>query len=125
MKIQLALLQLNSTESLFLAGKNFGSKIKPGDKNISEITYDTETGLVSVLCEGEEALVRGFMSINRKTDKPIKEIPKQDAPFAGTKAQVTGPERTIRTAQVETPIQKVQGIPGRKAKFQGQESQGE
>lgn len=40
-------------------------------------------------------------------------------------AQIGGPTDVFHSAQVETPIDKVQGKPGRKPKFQGDGAQGE
>lgn len=122
MKIDLDLVQLPNTESLFLSGKNFGSKIAPGQKNITELSFDTETGLAKVVCEGQMALIRGFMSVTVKR-QGIELKPKPTPEYANVpvKAQVGGPGDVRRKAQVETPIDKVQGIPGKRAKYQGGE----
>lgn len=124
MRIDLELLQLMHTESLFFAGKNFGSKIKPGDKNITELYYDTDTGIVTVVCEGQTSLVKGFMSVTcRKEKQPVLEVVKPHTVVA-VNAQIGGPNSPFQ-AQVSDPTQQAPKKPGRPAKYQGQESQGE
>ena len=127
MKIDLDLVQLNKDESLFLAGKNFGCKIAPGVKNITEVSYDSETGLVSVVCEGQTAFVKGFMSMTLKRANAPKVVQTHHAMRSGISAiaQVETPHKTVFSAQVSTPIAKEPKKPGRPAKFQGEESQGE
>lgn len=122
MKIDLDIIQLNNNDSLFLAGKNFGNKIQLGQKNIKEMYYDTDSGLAIVVCEGYTARIRGFLSVvDRKDKTEVKThishpMIKNIAP-----AQVSDPTGVRVSAQVETPMQKVQGTPGRKPKYQGQE----
>lgn len=127
MRIDVEVLQLPLGESLFLSGKNFGNKIKVGDKGIKELYYVEGTGFVHVVCDGQIARVKGYMSFTEKRltsakaleilDKAIPEV------YAKIQAQATGPERTIRTAQVSNPTQEVQNPPkGKRAKYQGQES---
>lgn len=132
----MVLLQLHNNDSLFLAGKNFGNKISVGQKNVTEIYFDTDDNHVHVLCEGQEAWVKGYMNANPTSGKPIVELTtaKHHPMHSGVpvKAQVGGPNEVLKqveqglakrfTAQVETPQDKVQGKPGRKPKFQGQET---
>jgi hypothetical protein len=113
-------------EPLFLAGVNFGNKLQPrSGKGQLELSYDDQSDHVLVDFNGEIAHIKNWASFNE--DTPVKDLPKNithaqtsDAP---TKAQIGGPARF--QAQVTTPMDKVQGKPGRKAKFQGEESQGE
>lgn len=118
-KVPMQLLQLSKNESLFLAGKNFGDKVKVGDKGVTDIFLDMDTGLAHVVCDGQEAWVKGYMNINPKKElgnnKPLITHHAMTANIA--RAQVETPH----SAQVETPIQKIQGRPGRPPKYQGQE----
>ena len=118
------LLQLH--EPLFLAGVNFGIKLQPrSGKGDVILTHDSESDHVLVEFNGERAHIKNWASFNE--DRPEKEVVKHvshpqtsDAPI---KAQIGGPARF--QAQVSTPLDKVQGKPGRKPKYQGEESQGE
>lgn len=134
MKVDLEFVELSTP--LFLGKVNFGLKIEPTTKGKSlKMWYDTDSGLTYIIYQDK-------VSIHTKTENMVMYDPSQlgiaiqkqpqklsdtttkDVPFQ-VKAQVSGPGIGLKSAQVETPISKVQGTPGRKAKFQGQESQGE
>ena|ERR1700677_173381 len=113
-------------EPLFLAGVNFGNKLQPrSGKGMLELSYDSDSDHVIVDFNGEIAHIKNWASYNEDTPaKPeIKLATHAMTVGAPTKAQVGGPARF--QAQVATPMDKVQGKPGRKAKYQGEESQGE
>ena len=115
-------------EPLFLAGVNFGNKLIPrSGKGHLELTHDDVSDHVIVDFNGEIAHIKNWASFNE--DGPVKEAPKNvhhDQRIAPVKAQASGPGIALKfNAQVETPLDKVQGKPGRKAKYQGEESQGE
>jgi len=112
-------------EPLFLAGVNFGNKLQPrSGKGHLDLTHDSETDHVIVDFNGEIAHIKNWASFNEDTpEKILKIIPR---PMPATKAQESGPGQGLKfQAQVETPHDKVQGKPGRKAKYQGEETQGE
>lgn len=113
-------------EPLFLAGVNFGNKlIEKTGKGDLKLTHDSETDHVLVEFKGERSHIKNWASFNEDTG--IKE--EQPRPIIvhnpSIKAQFSGPEKPVFTAQVSTPLDKVQGKPGRKARYQGEESQGE
>lgn len=113
-------------EPLFLAGVNFGNKLQPrSGKGILELSHDSESDHVLVNFNGELAHIKNWASFNEDTpSKPdIKIISHPQTSDAPVKAQIGGPARF--QAQVTTPMDKIQGKPGRKAKYQGEESQGE
>lgn len=131
MKIDLEFVELHSP--LFLGGVNFGLKLYPNSKGGLEMWYDTDLEHTIVVYKGKVAMLETTASMTLKDPKqlgldiappakPGLATLKDVFPQAAVKAQVTGPERTIRTAQVSTPHDNVQGKPGRKAKFQGEES---
>ena len=113
-------------EPLFLAGVNFGNKLIPrSNKGTLDLSHDTESDHVLVIFNGERAHIKNWASFNEDTvSKPEpKNITHAQTSEAPVKAQVGGPARF--QAQISTPLDKVQGKPGRKAKFQGEETQGE
>ena len=117
-------------EPLFLAGVNFGNKLIPrSGKGHLELSHDTESDHILVEFNGERAHIKNWASFNEDLKMELVEVPKvasitRNQPVV--KAQASGPGLGLKfNAQVETPIDKVQGKPGRKAKYQGEESQGE
>lgn len=143
MKIDLEFVELHSP--LFIthgiSGTNFGEKLHIDPKKnlkgaLDFLYYDTDLKHTIVGYKGKVSLIENVasmtlidpMQVGIKTVLPIvtrtATIPVQlKEPI---KAQASGPGLGIKfNAQVETPIDKVQGKPGRKAKYQGEESQGE
>jgi hypothetical protein len=115
-------------EPLFLAGVNFGNKLQPrGGKGHLELTHDSETDHILVNFGGEIAHIKNWASFNEDNGVIAKVVEHPDNRIQPiVKAQVSGPGQGLKfSAQVETPLDKVQGKPGRKAKYQGEESQGE
>lgn len=115
-------------EPLFLAGVNFGIKLQErSGKGQLTLTHDTDTDHIIVDFNNERAHIKNWASFNE--DTPTKETSKSihhDHRIMPINAQVSGPGQGLKfNAQVETPLDKVQGKPGRKAKYQGEESQGE
>jgi hypothetical protein len=114
-------------EPLFLAGVNFGNKLQPrSGKGHLELSHDSESDHIIVDFNGEIAHIKNWASFNEDNgvEMKFKVIDSRDTPVV--KAQVSGPGQGMKfNAQVETPHDKVQGKPGRKAKYQGEESQGE
>jgi hypothetical protein len=113
-------------EPLFLAGVNFGNKLQAkSGKGHLELTHDTDSDHIIVSFNGEISHIKYWASYNEDTpNKPeIKLASHPMTAGAATKAQIGGPARF--QAQVSTPQDKVQGKPGRKPKYQGEESQGE
>jgi hypothetical protein len=137
MRVELNLMQLH--EPLFLAGANLGNKLTPQSaKGKMQLFYDTDLRMGIVIYKGEVALIRNWASINLTSpqdlgitvDKglqPVDHIDHRIVPFnPHVKAQVSGPEKPVITAQVSNPTLQVQNPPkGRKPKFQGEENQGE
>ena len=114
-------------EPLFLAGVNFGNKLQPrSGKGHLELSHDSESDHVLVDFNGEIAHIKNWASFNEDNGAPEKTMVQAMAVVPTIKAQVAGPGLGLKmSAQVETPHDKVQGKPGRKAKYQGEESQGE
>lgn len=115
-------------EPLFLAGVNFGNKLqhKSGKGDLA-ITHDTESDHILVEFNGERAHIKNWASFNEDTVPKNVFVPKEigDTIYA-IKAQASGPGMGLKlNAQVETPLDKVQGKPGRRPRYQGEESQGE
>lgn len=138
MRIDLEFVELHTP--LFLDGINFGLKLYSNSKkNKAPITmwYDTELKHTVVVCKDKVALIETTASMTLFNPKQIglaiasahKEVVNQtwaQTSTAAVRAQVSGPGIGLKqTAQVSTPLDKVQGTPGRKAKYQGEESQGE
>lgn len=141
MKIDFEFIELHT--SLFLGGVNFGLKLYPTSKGGLDMYYDTDLKHYVVIYKTHVAMIRDVASATLKNpshigvelcEKPghtmtLKLTQQEDAlaPTSTTpvKAQATGPEKTIRTAQVSTPHSKPPKAPGRPAKYQGEESQGE
>lgn len=125
---KLKLVQLS--EPLFLAGVNFGTKIQPRTgKGDVTIEWDQEYDHVIIKFNGETARIKHYASINIDNGKveTISQVSHAQIAYPVT-AQIGGPGDVLkqRTAQVSTPLDKVQGKPSttKKAKYQG-ETQGE
>lgn len=112
-------------EPLFLAGVNFGTKlqIRTGKGDLA-LTHDTDSDHVIVEFGNERAHIKNWASFNEDINLKPEVVRVVTLPTPGVKAQVSGPEKPF-AAQVSTPLDKVQGKPGRKAKYQGEETQGE
>lgn len=125
MKIKCQFMELG--KPLFLCGTNHGDKLKPGVKGLKEILWDEEKRRAEIISD------KGFTYATEPwvfTYEPMQgnEIKVVNAHHTQTqidvaKAQVSDPAGVL--AQRETPQSKVQGKPGRKPKFQGEEVQGE
>ena len=142
MKIDLEFAELHSP--LFIThdngGTNFGEKLYIDPKRnlkgaLDALYYDTDLRHTVVMYRGKVALIENIASMTLKDPdkvglapvvRPVL-TPVRPTPFIPQpgKAQVGGPGEVRLSAQVSTPIDKVQGKPGRKAKFQGEETQGE
>ncbi len=123
---KLKLVQLH--EPLFLAGVNFGNKLIPkSGKGHLELIHDSESDHVIVNFNGEIAHIKNWASFNEEGTGQEKIVSlHKDRTMSPTSPQVAGPGVGMKmSAQVETPMDKVQGKPGRKAKYQGEETQGE
>jgi len=130
MKIELK--SAKFTSALFIGGTNLGETL-PGLKNL-KFYYDTDLDHVVIihnkdvgLAKAHSMTVKDPKVVGVTIEEPQPRVVRQvSAPVpSAVKAQVSGPERVIVKAQVETPHDKVQGKPGRKVKYQGEESQGE
>ncbi len=131
MKIDIEFAELHS--NLFIDGMNFGLKLYSDSKKskapiklyLDSSIAPNQTYLV-VLYKEKTSLIQTWASatiaqIDKPQVKPVLPPVYSTPPTVIVRAQATGPERTIRTtAQVETPHDKVQGRPGRKAKYQGE-----
>jgi hypothetical protein len=123
MKIDLELLQLRKDENLFVAGSQLKDKIQLGIKEVTELFYDTETGLVTVVCKKRITYIRDWFSVTPKQDVKLPKIQEtmHHAMRSGisAQAQVSGPEG-VKSAQVSNPTTDVPRKPGRPAKYQGE-----
>lgn len=133
MRIDLEFVQLH--EPLFINGTNFGLKLYSDPKRSKaplKMYYDTEgTGEwtkeehVVVEFSGTITIVENVAQKTVKLKETI--IPHQHTQpsivVTSVQAQVSGPGLGIRSAQIETPIDRVQNPAkrGRPAKFQGGE----
>lgn len=116
-------------KSLFLAGTNFNEKLYPrSGKGDLKIYWDEEKRRAEIHGKGKvtfvtEPWVFSYEPIQElKRELPVHKHP--DHIIAPIHAQIGGPA-DVHKIQITTPMEKVQGKPGRKAKFQGEESQGE
>lgn len=135
MKLDLEFVELHSP--LFLADTNFGMKLyadpKKSQKGMIKMWYDTELEHTVIVYKHHVAIIESTASktlsdpnqIGVKVEAVLPKIVPLVMPATQIKAQVSGPGIGLKTAQVSTPMDKVQGKPGRKAKYQGEESQGE
>lgn len=128
MRIDLEFVELHAP--LFIAGINFGLKLYADPrKNKAPIViyYDTEgtgkwTKEEHVVVEYQEkvTIIPTFASMTVKSAPKLVKVPEPLKPQPAIKAQIGGPEKF--SAQISTPMDQVQGKPGRKAKYQGEES---
>lgn len=126
MKIDLEFVELHS--NLFVDGMNFGLKLYADPKKNKapiKIWYDTDLRHTAVLYKDKISLIESTASMTLKDPNQIG-YNSEDLEVRHTVVNA-GPViiPTIIKAQVSTPQDKVQGKPGRKAKYQGEESQGE
>lgn len=137
MKIKLDYIQLH--EPIFIGGVNLPNKLEPnGPKGPMDLYYDTDLRLWFIVFKGFVGFVSsvaGSVASNPKDlgFEEMQRTPYKSGPITthqpqGTfpaHAQIGGPADVFKV-QVSTPMDKVQGKPGaKKAKFQGEESQGE
>lgn len=142
MRIDLKHIELHSP--VFLGGINFAKHITPTEKGGCEIYFDTELNHTVLIHKGNVALIQSVASMTLTNPAELGIKPKEPSRIAAVqlainhiaseviRAQAGGPGDVLAsrtrpnvTAQVETPISKVQGKPGRRPKYQGEESQGE
>src|SRR6478672_4309701 len=128
MKIKCRFMEVG--KPLFLAGTNYGEKLYPkSGKGTMEIFWDEDKRRAEVHAKGAytyvtEPWVFTYEPEQAASMKPVENI-HHDHIIAPVHAQIGGPA-DVRKVQVSTPMDKVQGKPGgRKAKFQGEETQGE
>lgn len=114
-------------EPLFLAGVNFGNKLQPrSGKGMLDLSHDSVSDHVLVNFNGEVAHIKNWASFNEDSGVPEQTFVEKMTLSSPVKAQASGPGLGLhKSAQVETPHDKVQGTPKKKAKFQGEETQGE
>lgn len=118
-------------EPLFLAGMNFGLKLTPSVKGGIKMEYDDVKDILYIVYKDKMALIKTWASMT--IDAPGVEfvtgttLTKRSGYIERKEptmnAQVSGPGIGLKSAQVSTPMDKVQGKPGRKAKFQGEEAE--
>lgn len=137
MKVDLEFVELHTP--LFIEGMNFGTKLYLDPKKSKapiQMWYDTTEKLIFVVYNSKLAFFENWANATCKDPKQfgveltnpkatVVNVADKTGLVIHQRAQVTGPEKTIRTAQVATPMDKVQGAPSKKAKYQGEESQGE
>lgn len=115
-------------EPLFLTGCDLGKKlIEKHQKGSLSLGHDTDSDHVIVEFKGERAHIKNWASFNEDIGAPIEKLVTKSHPITtgvAVKAQIGGPMSAF-TAQVETPMDKIQQPPKKRAKFQGEESQGE
>lgn len=119
--------QLHKGEDLFVCGSNLGPRLtEKHAKGILGLSHDTDTDHIIVEFKGERAHIKNWASFNE--DINHKEEPKNESKpqvaNVAVKAQIGGPQ-DVFTAQVSTPHSQPPKKPGRPAKYQGEESQGE
>lgn len=114
-------------EELFLASANLGKRLEEKHaKGTLGLSHDTETDHVIVEYKGQKSHIKNWASFNEDINPlpEVRNIHKPQVANVAVKAQIGGPQ-DVFTAQVSTPIDKVQNPPKRRAKFQGEETQGE
>lgn len=122
MRIDLEFVELHS--SLFLDGINFGTKLYADPKRSKwpvEIYYDTELEHTIVIYKDKLAMVESTASKTVKDPKLIK-LASQKVLIKEAELKVEAVMPWTGSAQVSTPQSTVQGKPGRKAKYQGEEA---
>lgn len=137
MKLDLEFVELHSP--LFIDGMNFGLKLYSDPKRSkAPITmwYDTDLRHTIVLFKEKVSLIENTASMTLAKPEQIglKVTPNividhgipMEPRKGGVVAQVSGPGMGLKmNAQVETPMDKVQGGIKKRPKYQGEESQGE
>jgi hypothetical protein len=114
-------------------GTNFGEKLYCDKRNkgqFDEFYLEEREGYsdrIVVKFKGKTSYIQNWQNVVLLENQAKQIIAAVPIHHANVKAQVSGPGAGLKfTAQVETPNDKVQGKPGgRKAKYQGEESQGE
>lgn len=132
MRIDLEFVELHAP--LFVDGINYGLKLYSDPKKAKspiEMYYDTELKHTVIICKAKVALIENSASMTLSNPKQIGvDISMTPAPLMARptivrpteiKAQVSGPERVLHNAQVESPISHPPRKPGRPAKYQGEE----
>ena len=115
---------------LFISGVNFGTKLPCSKGKVEMFCNDPNSNIAVIIYKNDYSFVK-FQSATlmdpsqiggpKPQDKKLQVIP---SPVHNpVKAQISGPEKF--TAQVSNPISDVPKKPGRPAKFQGQDRQGE
>ena len=136
---------IKSHEPIFIGGVNYGDKLQEKNSKgalilvydiVQQLGYvqDTKTGKLGCIpnvayFEPINPTELGFPVIGKPQEPIPRHISHPQVMGTSVKAQIGGPQDVFKpvsfTAQVSTPQDKVQGKPGKKAKFQGEESQGE
>lgn len=116
-------------QPLFIDGMNFGLKLYADPKKNKapiEMWYDTELRHTVIVYKQKVALIESTAS------KTLKNPDQLGYPVLETKQTLirmdlpqSHPNHPMKTAQVSTPISQPPKKPGRPAKYQGDESQGE
>lgn len=122
MRIDLKMVEVDGT--IFISGTNLGPKIDAKSKtNVpNEMYYDTETQLTYIIHKGETWMgkAKGMILQNGSVKAGIA-LSHSTQHNPNVKAQASGPGAALKmNAQVETPLDKVQGTPRRKSKYQGE-----
>lgn len=138
MKITLDFIQLS--EPLFLGGVNFGNKVYTTSKGGVTMWYDTDLEHTIVVYKNHVAMIEQTASKTLYDPSEIGiSIPKIQKPIMNNvshpqtsglavRAQASGPNReemmrpVQMSAQVSTPTTEEPKKPGRRPKYQGQES---
>jgi len=137
MKLDLEFVELHAP--LFINGTNFGLKLYADPKkNKGPVTlwYDTDLRHTFVIFKDKVAMIENTASMTLSNPEQVglalsshpvlNQLAAQPLPNTTVKAQVSGPGVGMHhTAQVSTPMDKVQGGKKKIAKYQGEESQGE
>ena len=122
---------MNLAEPLFFYGVDYGKKLIPKHpKGLIHIEYDTDAREATItnkkgqFTKITESWIFSYEPI-QETKLEVVNTHHTQRLTAAVKAQIGGPNEVFQTAQVETPISKVQTRRGKAPKFQGEESQGE
>lgn len=122
MNIDLEMVEVDGT--IFISGTNLGPKIDTKHKGGCKLYYDTEKELTFIVHKGKTWMgkVKGMILKDDAMKTPVELSHAKDAHHYTVKAQASGPGQGLKmNAQVETPIDKVQGTPKRKPRYQGDE----
>ncbi len=124
-KVNLVL--LHKGESVFIAGTDLGARLQEKHaKGFVELFHDTDTDHCIVKFKGRTVHIKNWASFEECGEQlpEPKNISRPQVAGIAAKAQIGGPN-DVFTAQVSTPMDKVQNTTKRRAKFQGEETQGE